>query len=315
VLPRRFNPAPGIYAISATTLQGVVVADSEMFDYFRKIEPVTRVGHAMFVYEVSDRPSAEWAAQCINPVAPLPSDVLAGGLGRDDLRLVYFDCGQSWLYPPGNGWYVLARDATDLEMSLIHTQRARMAYEQTRSGFVPPFAIYEWFGQNPLDELTPVLVHAAASAWPPAQVKAEGMALMSPVKVGDGFEFLGYVAKEEIQAGSQTIVQTYWRVTQVPAQPLSLMAHLLDTNGTPVAVGDGLGVPIDQWRPGDVIVQSHEIATLPEIAPGTYWLQTGAYTLPDVQRLPILQNGDVVSDRLLVGQIEVEDRRMEEESP
>jgi hypothetical protein len=187
-----------------------------------------------------------------------------------------------------------------LEMSTIHTQRTRLAYEQTRSGFVPSFAIYEWFGQNPLEGLSPVQVYAAPSNWPPGQAEAEGVTLTPPVKVGGGLEFLGYTAKEET-------IQTYWRVTQTPTQSLSLMAHLLDANGAPVAVGDGLGIPIDQWRPGDVIVQRHEIATLPDTAPGVYWLQTGAYTLPDVERLPILQNGSVVGDRLLIGQIEVED--------
>ncbi|MCP4537078.1 MAG: phospholipid carrier-dependent glycosyltransferase [Chloroflexi bacterium] len=300
VLPRRFNPAPGVYAISATTLQGVVVADAEMFDYFRQIEPVRRVGHAMFVYQVSAHPPTEWAAQCTTPVAPLPPDVLMEGLGQDDLRMAYFDCGNSWLYPPGSGWYVHARDAAGLEMSAIHTQRTRVAYEQTRSGFVPPFTVYEWFGQDPLEGLSPVQVYAAPSDWPPVQAEAEGVTLTSPVKVGGGLEFLGYTTKGET-------VQTYWHVIQTPTQPLSLMAHLLDTNGVPVAVGDGLGVPIDQWRPGDVIVQRHEITTPPDTASGTYWLQTGAYTLPDVERLPILQNGDVVGDRLLVGQIEVQD--------
>jgi uncharacterized membrane protein YhaH (DUF805 family) len=305
VLPRRFDPAPGVYAISATTLQGVVVADSEMFDYFRKVEPVARIGHAMFVYQVSDRPPGEWAAQCTVPVAPLPPEVLAEGLGRDDLRLVYFDCSQSWLYPPGDGWYVLARDAAHLAMSLAHTQRARLAYEQTRASFTPPFAVYEWLGQDQLSESKPDPVYAAPSAWPPTQVEAEGTMFTQPVQVGGGIEFLGYTAPQEVQAGSQAIAQTYWRVTQMPTQPLSLMAHLLDANGVPVSVGDGLGVSIDQWRPGDVIVQLHALTPPPGTAPGVYWLQTGAYTLPDVQRLPVLQNGRAVGDRLLIGRIEV----------
>ncbi len=300
VLSRRFDPTPGVYAISATTLQGVVVADSEMFDYFRRIEPVARVGHAMFVYQVDVHPPTGWVAQCTTPVAPLPSDALLEGLGRDDLRLAYFDCRTSWLYPSGSGWYVLARDAAGLEMSATHIQRARLAYEQTRTGFVPPFVVYEWFGQDPLEELSSSQAYAAPSNWPPAQAETAGVTLTPPVKVGSEIEFLGHTV-------TQDTVQTYWRVTQTPAQPLSLMAHLLDANGVPVAVGDGLGVPIDQWRPGDVIVQRHEIAAPPDAAPGTYWLQTGAYTLPDVERLPILQNGAVVGDRLLVGQIVVGD--------
>jgi hypothetical protein len=311
VLPRRFNPAPGVYAISTTTLQGVVVADSEMFDYFRKRTPVERVGHAMFVYELDEHLPGEWAAQCTHPVAPLPPDVLAEGLGRDDLRLAYFDCGQSWLYPPGNGWYVLSRDVGDLEMSLVHARRARLAYEQTRTGSVPPFAVYEWFERAPLSELKPSPVYAAPSAWPPAQAETQGVRLTPPVMVGRDVEFLGHVATSEMDATASTTLQTYWRVTQAPTQALSLMAHVLDETGAPIAVGDGLGVPVDQWRSGDVIVQFHEIAPPPDTPPGVYWLQTGAYTLPDLRRLPIRQNEHQVGNRLLIGRVTMGHGEME----
>jgi hypothetical protein len=83
------------------------------------------------------------------------------------------------------------------------------------------------------------------------------------------------------------------------------MAHLLGKDGVPIAVGDGLGIPIAQLRPGDVVVQRHVFEIPPETAPDMYWLQVGAYTLPDVQRLPVLRHDTIVGDRLLIGQIEV----------
>jgi hypothetical protein len=315
VLPRRFNPAPGTYAISATTLQGVVVADPEMYDYFRKLEPVTRVGHAMFVYEIEAHPTAAWVAQCTNPVVPLPPEVLMEGVGQNDVRLAYFDCSQSWLYPPGNGWYVLAHDSESQMTRSILAEPARLAYEQKRPGFVPPFAVYEWFKVDALAKLTPEPVYAAPSPWPPAQVEREGVLLEPPVRVGDELEFLGVVAEDgPVRAGSDVVIQTYWRANKTPAQPLSLMAHLLDASGAPIAVGDGLGVPIDQWQPGDVIMQRHLLRIPPETPPDTYWIQVGAYTLPDIQRLPVYantQNGATdradaaVGDRLLVDQLKV----------
>jgi hypothetical protein len=286
-----------------------------MFDYFRKIEPVTRVGHAMFVYDVKPHPSAEWVAQCTDPVAPLPPDVAAEGLGRENLRLAHFDCSKSWLYPSGNGWYVLARDREASATSRMPTMRARLAYEQTRTGFVPPFQVYEWFGQDPLEDLESEPIHAAPSAWPPGQVETEGVMVTPPVRMGEGLEFLGHVAEDvEIRLDSRMAIQTYWRVTQAPASPLSLMAHLLDANGTPVAVGDGLDVPIDQWQPNDVIVQLHLFEIPPATPLGLYWIQVGAYTLPDVQRLPVYANvetkpgsrgGAAVGDRLIIGHAEV----------
>jgi hypothetical protein len=316
VLPRRFNPAPDVYAISATTLQGVVVADPEMFDYFRKREPQARVGHAMFVYEVQPPPPTDWVAQCTSPVPPLPPDVLLEGLGRDDLRVAYFDCLQSWLYPSGNGWYVLARDAQSGEMSAAHTRRARLSYEQRRPGFVPPFAVYEWFDRDPLEGIASAQLRAAPSSWLPERAETEGVVLTPPVRVGEGLEFLGFVAEQPaFRAGSEVAIQTYWRVLEPPAQPLSLMAHVLDATGVPVAVGDGLGIPVEQWRPDDVIVQRHLFQIPSATRPGVYWIQAGAYTLPDVQRLPIYagsqseatdsESGTVVGDRLILGRMEV----------
>ncbi|MBN1180143.1 MAG: glycosyltransferase family 39 protein [Anaerolineae bacterium] len=292
VLPRRFNPAPGIYAISSTTLQGVVVADSEMFDYFRNLEPTARIGHAMFVYEIDPAPPTGWAAQCTTPIAPLPADVLAEGLGQAGLRVAYFDCAQSWLYPEGNGWFVLARAYEG--WGLAHARGGRLAYEQARPSALPPFSIYEWFGHEPPAASNDGPFHAAPGDWPPQQVQAEGTPLTAPVPVGGDLAFLGYTV--EASAGA-AVVHTHWQVTRTPQQPLSLMAHLLGSDGVPAAVADGLGVPTDQMQPGDVIVQRHVF----EAAPGTYWLQVGAYTLPDVTRLPVGSAGD----RLVVGTLEV----------
>jgi hypothetical protein len=304
VLLRRFDPAPGVYAISTTTLQGVVVADSEMFDYFRKIEPVARVGHAMFVYEVKPHRAANWVAQCTVPVAPLPSSRLAEGLGQEGLRLIDFDCSQSWIYPAGSGWYVLSRDYAGWGLARIQT--ARLAYEQTRPGSVPPFAIYEWFGLDSLERLLPASSYASPGEWSPQRTEAEGAVLTTPVMIGNEVEFLGYIAEDtQVAVGQTTAVQTYWRVVQSPSQPLSLMAHFLGKDGVPVAVGDGLGIPITQVLPGDVIVQRHIFEIPLETAPGLYWLQVGAYTLSDIQRLPVLQHGITVGDRLLAGRIEV----------
>jgi hypothetical protein len=275
-----------------------------MFDYFRNRQPVARIGHAMFVYEVVDHPPATWAAQCSVPVAPLPPDVLVEGLGRNDVRIVSFDCSQSWLVPPGNGWYVLAGAYEG--WGLDHVARGRLAYEQTRPTALPPFAVYEWF-----DRALPPIAHgsirAAPGEQPLHQAVAEGALLSPPVAVGHDLAFLGTIVDEAgSRAGRRYVVQTAWRVTRHPTQPFSVMAHLLGADGVPIAVADGLGIAVDQLQPGDVFFQRHVFDIPPETPPGTYWLQVGAYTQPDVVRLPILQEGRVVGDRMLVEIVEME---------
>ncbi len=302
VLPSRFRPKPGVYAISSTQLQGVVVADSEMFDYFRNVEPVDKIGHVMFIYEIGPQPPADWTVQCANPAAPLPAETLTEGVGEEILRIVTTDCTQSWLVPPSNGWFVRPRSYEGWTAGLL--SEARLAYEQTQPGYAPPFALYEWFKEAPPSAEQPAPVIAAPSAWPLTQVQEEGERLQPPIPVGADLVFLGLRLPETRATGHLREVTTLWRVTNPLAQPMSLMAHLTGNDGQVLAVGDGLGVPFHQLQPGDLILQRHTFDPHATTPPGPAWLQVGAYTQPDVTRLPILQSGVPNSDRLVIGPLE-----------
>jgi len=284
VLPQRYNPPPGVYAISSTQLQGVVVADPEMFDAFRKLEPVARIGHAMFVYEVGASPAIEWVAQCATPSAPLPVETLREGFGIGaEVPLLNFDCTQSWIVPSGNGRYVLPRTAGHDWAPLA---QARLAYEQTQTGWVPPYAIYEWRAAEP-------------PAGPAPQAPAGRR-----VAVGEVLSFVGYGAPE-LHIGETAVVEAWWRIKDQPTGPLSLMVHLLGPDGTVVAVGDALGVPGDQWTPGGLLIQRHTLVIPAGATPGAYALHLGAYTLPDVQRLPVSDGGGAPADSVVAALLEV----------
>lgn len=268
VLPARFNPAPGIYVLSSTTLQGILLADGEMYDWFRQREPTALIGHVMALYRVEPPPVAPgWVAQCTTPVVPLPPEVVAEGFGRDDLRLAYFDCTTGWLYPGGGrqpGWYALFRETARSEQRFLQARlgTARRSYEQKQTGLTPSFAIYE----QPLPLPQPATV------------------VEPPVKVG-ALRFLGYRAPNTpLRPGETVEIETWWEVTEVPTRPLSIMLHLQGPADTPVLVGDGLGVPVDTWQVGDWIVQRHTF-TLPAEAPaGLYTPVTGVYWLDSLER-------------------------------
>jgi hypothetical protein len=97
--------------------------------------------------------------------------------------------------------------------------------------------------------------------------------------------FLGFqVDRATAHPGGTIVLQSFWKVEETPHRLLSLMAHLVGSDGTPIAVGDGLGVAIEQWQPGDVIVQRHRL-DIPENAPaGKYRLVTGVYWLDTMER-------------------------------
>jgi hypothetical protein len=281
VLPRRFRPEPGIYAISATTLDGVPLPLPSMYDWFRHREPAARIGHVMFIYQVTES-DGKWIAQCTQPVVPLTTEAIAEGFGLPDLRQITYDCEQSWVFPVGGevaGWYVRSvpgidrlrwpRESIHLEwwpqwVRHLPLEGLRLSYVQPTPGDLPPFSIWEWTPQ-------PIL--------PPAAPE-EGVVVLD-----DTLAFLGYDAPPAGRPGETIEVLTYWRVLARPARPLSLMLHLTGAGEVPVTVGDGLGVPVDQWQPGDVIVQRHRLVIPPDTASGPYQLSTGAYWLDTLERL------------------------------
>jgi len=294
VLPQRFNPAPGYYAISVTALDGVPLPLPSMYDWFRHREPLAQIGYAYHLHDVPAAPTGAgaWIAQCTQPQAPLPTDILDEGFGLSEARYLAFDCEQSWLLPPGRGWYVRtippltgprrpedpALDAAWPDWVAETLQPAlSLSYVQPTPGALPPFTIWE----------------AAPDALPipsaaPATSLAETLALVSATQPA------------QAHAGSSVDVLTYWRVLTPPARPLSLMLHLRDAAGQPIAVGDGLGVPIEQWQNGDLIVQRHQLTLPPETPPGTYHLVAGAYWLDSLERLSSTTGPDIQLAELVI---------------
>ncbi len=291
LLPARFNPAPGVYAISASALQGVPLADINTYDYFRHREPTARIGHAMFVYDVRPiEPSPGWVAVCTAPTPLLePSDISAG-LGRDDVRRVYFDCTQTWVQP-GNtsrGWVVLPGALAHDRNAFISRQlsQASLVYEQRQSFELPPHAIFLTSNEQTL--------------------ALDGMTSQA-ARFGQIADLLGYrLERTTLRAGQSAELLTLWRVTGRPPAMLSVMAHLVTDEGRAIAVGDGLGFTADQWQPGDMFVQ-RSLLQIPAGTPsGTLWAQTGLYTLENIQRLPVFVSGASAGDTLRLGALRVE---------
>jgi len=303
LLPARFNPPSGVYAISTTTLQGIPLADPEQFDWFRHREPEAKIGHAMFVYRIGPTLPRKWVAECTTPVTPLEPAQLAEGLGRNDLRLAYFDCSTSWLYPTGgqsSGWTALAHDVPVWNERWLRS--ARLSYEQKRTGFSPPYRIYE--DNAGADYAAGARVHVAPSnaALPDALATPD---IDLPVTF-EHLTLLGYTLdRSALKPGETAHLETFWRVNAVPGRLLSIMAHALGQDGRAVAVGDGLGVPLESWQPGDVFVQRHTL-TWPKDAPrGSYWLETGVYWLDDGQRWPV-QDVRAPGDRVLLVALQIQ---------
>jgi hypothetical protein len=293
--PSRFNPQPGVYVISASSLQGVATPDINTFAFFRAMTPTARIGNALFIYDVPQATSGTWVAQCWLPAAPLSDQDTDAGFGHQPLRHVYFDCARSWWYPSGGlgGWYISSPghglDPAEWFSGLTITDRARTADNQ------PLFEIAHVPRPMPPDGLT-----KTARTDQEVQVSA-------PVNTTGPLAFEGYWLRQStnVRPGNQVMILTAWRVMAVPTQMVSILAHLTADDGHVLATGDGLDVPIESWSVGDIIVQAHWLDIPDHAAPGMYRVTTGIYTLDNLKRFSVLSEGKQTGDQLILMDIQI----------
>ncbi|MDY0019251.1 MAG: glycosyltransferase family 39 protein [Anaerolineae bacterium] len=273
-------PKAGLYAIGATVLQGPYAPDINTYAWFRTHEPVARLGNALFLYKVVEQPDAAWAAVCADPAPLVSAERAAAYLGTETLRVITLNCRQSQIYPQGTGVVILPPDVSPPPATALDV-RTRTA-EGT--------ALYDVYrSQGRAWDITDL----------PGSEPLEAHPQDGPLR------FVGYqISQTAPQPGNTLHLKTIWEVTAVPTRAFSLMAHLVKENSVPIAVGDGLGIPFDQLQPGDVIVQDHALALLPETPSGRYRLQTGGYWLDSMERW-LWDTASGPSDRILLPEIEV----------
>jgi len=302
------DPAPGVYAISATHLQGVVM-DPDKWDtyaWFRDRPPFAKAGYSIFLYQVE-------------PTGP-PVDVALSGLqvdeftpetfaafGSNDVRLRWFDAHTSLVIPSHPGWYaVLGADDTsglgawgwDITCPCTTTagQTGRL---------YPPDPAAHAAAMTRIEHLT-----AASHAWrSPALVPSsdeQTSPLALPINLGDQLQFLGYeLPNSPTPQLPNCQLLTVWRVTAPPDGSRAIFVHLLTPAGRVAAQWDGLHVAVEGWREGDTILQVASFDLPADLPPGQYWLQTGVYNPTTMERLPVLVGGTTVTDRILLSSVEV----------
>jgi 4-amino-4-deoxy-L-arabinose transferase-like glycosyltransferase len=299
-----FAPPAGVYAISATTLQGILVRDLDLYAWFRQQTPIAQPGYGLLVYRVEHPdPVPAWVSQCSTPVSPLPSSEIERGFGGLAQRVASFDCSQAWLYPGGGrtaGWFVLhpeARRGADAWVS-SRLAEARLSYVKERSGTLPPYSIYEW--TSSLLSVPEVAVHIPLDPVSPVG----GLTVSAPISFDGPLALQGY---QIVPAGEQGFeLWAWWEVKSPTLRPFSLMGHLVDAAGHTVGVADGLGVPLTEMRQGDWFVQRHRFLLSGNVTAGLdeLWFQTGGYWLDTLERWPILVDGKAVGDRVVLASVE-----------
>jgi hypothetical protein len=256
------NPDPGLYAISATNLQGVLLPDPEAFDFFRRRPPDGQVGYSILLYRVpapnpppaphlstgtpKEDAGPEWVAACEHPAFRLGTEQVRQLLGSGP-RLVRFDCQQSWVIPHGGpGRYVLPGEMEN--------------------------AVQAWGGVTEL-------IYRRANGFSVYAYDARGFEPPAPptATFSESFTFLG-----AHQTAPREVV-TFWQIADPSLAPLSIFGHHLAPDGFLIEAADGLGVPPTEWQTGDILLQWHRFSEPLSrdglFSTGVYNWQTGARLL------------------------------------
>ena len=306
------RPAPGVYAISATNLQGVYFSDHDLFAWFRERQPVARIGYSIFIYEV-DRGEGEAAQSvvCLSDVNlnELDAEARAPTVEREAVRLIRFDHHTSFLLPAeGQEVSYVVPDAFPFSPEL--QQRFQRDSETVHVAEDESYSVYRLASRDALSEKLASVQQSLEIYLSPAVEFAPGdpqgllYPLAPPVAFNHQVAFLGY---EYIPAESSSTVEllTYWQVLQATDPPLAIFVHLLDAHSVVVGSYDGLSVPPTSWEPGDVFIQWHNLPIEPTAPAGEYQVELGFYSPATLQRLPIFQEGRAVADRLLLSPIQL----------
>lgn len=306
-----FRPAAGQYLISASALQGMGTNTPLIYRWFREQEPTAFLGNALLVYDVSPF-ALSWLAQCELPVPPLTAETIAQKTGKPDLRIVGFDCTQTWVYPANGGqtgiyalnYELFSRAQLQLPSFLFglpdptdsfiarHLANMRLSYEKAHADATPAFVLYE-ADLPPMPPAYPQTGKLGPAALSPAEVEPLGLWPQAAV-LNETLVFLGTTLTLD---GDDWEVASWWRVRgEGVKRPFSIMAHLVTRDGQLIAIADGLGVSPLALRSGDVVVQRHRFSQPP--AGQSYWLKTGAYWLDTLEQWPV--DGTPNADALFI---------------
>jgi hypothetical protein len=223
----------------------------------------------------------------------------------------WFDARQSLPLPPAQdeAVYVLLAEnqpqpwllegAADLQK--VHTGLDRFGR--------PVFAVYQWPGGDypAPEDITPAFWswETSFAAGDPQGLRQE---IELPVDFAGVMQLLGHDRNTaELAPGDTLGLILHWQLLNKPDRQYTIFAHLLDKDGQVVAGFDANEYPTSFWREegGERLMSYMRLPVATDLQPGEYQLEIGVYNQPSGERLPVLEGGGAVADRLLLAPIKV----------
>lgn len=275
---------PGWYAISVSSLQlGLLYSRWGLYEPFRNLQPVERVGRSFLIYHVTYPVDATDRTVVLGPYA---ADLDAATLGKQpDRQLIVKWAGENAavIDLQGAARYI-ARGGEPI-FGLAPQLREALTTHGTRLGNDASGELRLW-----AIDARPVVSGALKTLENKPIFTPAGSAAALPVAFANGLTLIGC----ELTSDSSLTLITYWRVDQPLTPPLSIFAHAVDGNQRLVAQADGLHVRLSSLEPGDLVIQRLVI----DRAAGAAAINLGLYDPTTLRRIePLL---DAASDHLTV---------------
>ncbi len=274
------DPAPGVYAISATTLQGVHFDDHDLFAWFRERELMAKVGYSIFIYEVAPRgePVAlALAGGQLDEIAPadyalLGSNQIVPRWFNPEQALLLPGETESWLaFPQGVALPPALGDVVnELSATTVTGESVTLYHLRPDAAARLPGALAGWELDTP-----------AAFSQGDGRLALNGFYLPGPAT--DGSLVLFTVAQQ-----------------LASPRPVKMFVHLQNSGGELISQWDGLGALWEGWREGDTLVQMHLLSLPAGVPAATYELWAGFYHPETLERWRA-----PAGDRLLVGTVSI----------
>jgi hypothetical protein len=130
---------------------------------------------------------------------------------------------------------------------------------------------------------------------------------LEPVTVGEQAQLVAWKAPAGRAGQPLTIVLLWFNLEQTGQNFVTFVHVTAASGGAPVAQHDGqpnMGtVPTTRWLPGQLVEDLHLVELPSDLAPGSYQVWAGMYSVEDGQAVPI--EGDS-GERRLLGEIVIQ---------
>lgn len=161
--------------------------------------------------------------------------------------------------------------------------RVGLELTQAKYGYRAP--AFTWRMQ----QIDPVLLGPIKQSSSVSEEELRG-AQTTKVTWSDKFSLEGYKPPgNPVHAGETVALTLYWKALEREKHDYTVFVHLIDSNGVIKAQADGQPMngdhPTSLWELGEIVRDVHSVKLPPDLAPGTYRLEIGLYSWPDLKKL------------------------------